>query len=38
MAKYKYSATDAVGKMNKGMMDAENPEDLREKLRKKENI
>ena len=36
MAKYKYSATDAVGKMNKGMMDAENPEDLREKLRKKD--
>lgn len=34
MAKYKYSATDAVGKINKGLMEAENPEDLREKLRK----
>lgn len=36
MAKYKYSATDAVGKMNKGIMDADNPEDLREKLRKQD--
>lgn len=36
MAKYKYSATDAVGKMNKGIMDADNPEDLREKLRRQD--
>jgi type IV pilus assembly protein PilC len=36
MAKYKYSATDVVGKMNKGVMEADNTEDLREKLRKKD--
>lgn len=36
MAKYKYTATDVVGQRNKGVMEADNPEDLREKLRKKD--